>query len=1237
MMAPVPGTPSVVAFPDRGATMTKDPRPARRFSFLRRPRPPELDKTALLNALRAYRRGDFAVRLPGDWAGADGEIAEAFNDVVALSESLTREVTRVSETVGRQGDIRERAELPGAGGAWAASIKAVNTLIGDLVQPVSEVSRVIGAVAKGHLSRTMQLEIDGRPLRGEFLRIGQVVNTMVEQLAAFAAEVTRVAREVGTEGKLGGQAEVQGVAGIWKDLTDNVNSMAANLTSQVRNIAEVTTAVANGDLSKKITVDVNGEILELKSTINTMVDQLNSFASEVSRVAREVGTDGKLGGQAEVQGVGGVWQVLTDNVNFMAANLTSQVRNIAEVTTAVANGDLSRKITVDVKGEILELKSTINTMVDQLNSFAAEVTRVAREVGTEGKLGGQAEVKGVGGTWKDLTDNVNSMAANLTGQVRNIAEVTTAVATGDLSKKITVNVKGEILELKSTINTMVDQLNAFASEVTRVAREVGTEGKLGGQARVPGAAGLWRDLTDGVNQLAANLTTQVRAIAEVATAVTEGDLTRSIAVEASGEVAALKDNINEMIRNLRVTTEKNTEQDWLKTNLARLTRMLQGERDLVTVSRMILSQLAPLMNSQHAVLYTRNLQEPEPTLELVASYGFQERKGLASRFRLGEGLVGQCAYERERILLSEVPGDYIRIRSGLGSAPPLNIIVLPILFEREVKGVIELASFSRFNETHLSFLDQLSESIGVVLNSIEASMRTEALLKQSQSLTGELQSQQEELRKTNEQLEQQAENLRKSEELLKRQQEEVQHTNAELHAQAELLSEQKAQVERSNREIALAKQALEEKAEQLAISSQYKSEFLANMSHELRTPLNSLLILARLLEENPQRNLSEEQVEFAQIINSSGQELLKLINDILDLAKIESGTVTLDIDETPFADIGDDLERTFRQVAEEKGLSFSIEVAADLPSTITTDGKRLQQVLKNLLANAFKFTERGEVGLRIAPAGGDWRPRHPRLDGAGGVVAFAVRDTGIGIPQDKQQLIFGAFQQADGTTSRHFGGTGLGLSISREIAQLLGGEIAVASAPGEGSTFTFYLPLHHRGTLAPARPAGRPPRQASGKGGGAAEDTAAAAPAGKPAPRPGKRATPATGVQLRGKRVLLVDDDPRNVYAMTRILEQEGIEVTVARSGRDAIECLSLEPGLDLVFMDIMMPDMDGYDTMRRIRSIDRFQTKPIIALTAKAMKGDREKCLAAGATEYISKPLDVDRLMAVLHAGLQC
>src|SRR5262245_17303026 len=504
----------------------------------------------LLMAMLSFRNGDFAVRLPSDLTGLEGKIADAFNDIVEVSERRAQETARVSRAVGKEGKLRQRMIVPDARGGWANEVAAINLLIDDLVWPTTEVTRAIGAVAKGDLGQSMALEVEGRPLEGEFLKSARLVNKMIDQLSVFTSEVTRVAREVGTEGKLGGQAQVKGVSGVWKELTESVNQMAGNLTAQVRNIANVTIAVASGDLSKKITVDVRGEILQLKEAINTMVDQLRSFASEVTRVAREVGTDGRLGGQAVVPGAAGTWKDLTDSVNAMASNLTAQVRNIATVTTAVARGDLSRKITVDVKGEILELKETINTMADQRTGVAAEVTRVAREVGTEGALGGQAQVPGVAGTWKDLTDSVNSMASNLTAQVRNIAQVTTAVAKGDLSRKITVDVKGEILELKNPINTMVDQLNAFAGEVTRVAREVGTEGKLGGQAQVPGVAGTWKDLTDNVNFMASNLTGQVRNIAEVTTAVANGDLSKKITVDVKGEILELKNTINTMVDQL---------------------------------------------------------------------------------------------------------------------------------------------------------------------------------------------------------------------------------------------------------------------------------------------------------------------------------------------------------------------------------------------------------------------------------------------------------------------------------------------------------------------------------------------------------------------------------------------------------------------------------------------------------------------------------------------------------------
>ena len=1410
----------------------------------------------IADVTKAVATGDLSKKITVNVRGEILELKNTVNTMVDQLSSFAAEVTRVAREVGTEGKLGGQADVRDVAGTWKDLTDSVNSMASNLTAQVRNIADVTTAVATGDLSKKITVDV-----RGEILELKNTINTMVDQLRSFASEVTRVAREVGTEGKLGGQAEVKGVAGTWKDLTDSVNRMAGNLTDQVRNIADVTTAVANGDLSKKITVDVRGEILQLKDTVNRMVDQLRSFAAEVTRVAREVGTDGRLGGQADVHGVAGTWRDLTDSVNFMASNLTAQVRNIAEVTKAVANGDLSRKITVDVKGEILELKDTVNRMVDQLGSFAAEVTRVAREVGTEGKLGGQGEVQGVSGVWKDLTDNVNSMAGNLTSQVRGIARVVTAVANGELRRKLTVEAKGEIAELADTMNAMIDTLATFADQVTTVAREVGVEGKLGGQARVPGAAGTWKDLTDNVNQLAANLTTQVRAIAEVATAVTKGDLTREIKVDARGEVAILKDTTNEMIRNLRETTLKNSEQDWLKTNLAKFTRMLQGQRDLLAVGRLILSELASVVSAQHGAFYLlRTDGEAPPRLTLLAGYAYQRSAGATAEFAIGEGLVGQCALEKQKIVLTNVPPDYIRIGSGLGSAAPLNIVVLPMIFEEQVRGVIELASFDRFNPTHLDFLDQLMESIGIVINTIEANTRTEDLLTQSQSMAAELQQ-----------------------------------TNEELKEKAQLLAHQNAEVERKNAEVEHARQALEEKAAQLALTSKYKSEFLANMSHELRTPLNSLLILSDQLSRNAEGNLTAKQTEYAKTIHSSGNDLLNLINDILDLSKIESGTVVVDVSELRFTDLHSFVERTFRHVAESKNLTFTTQLGPALPRALQTDAKRLQQILKNLLSNAFKFTRHGEVALRIGPADPSVRFENDNLRAQEFVIAFAVSDTGIGIPADKQQLIFEAFQQADGSTSRKYGGTGLGLAISRELARLLGGEIQLISAPGQGSVFTLYLPSGfvpappRRRIEVPSSPVAREavapivlrdaePVDEVGDdrnsvqpgdrvllivendlafartmldaahdhgykgvitGFGAAaltlaeqfapeaitldislpdisgwrilerlkhapgtrhipvyvvttdEDeqrgwaTGALGVATKPLvsretldqviltlrrytdrrtrtivlvepdairemellslvphpdvravvartaaeglvavtgapvdclvisphlpdmtlesfvkrlvdldPRPGlpvlvyapqatfedhaaavRRVAPRVVVRdvrspdrlldqmalflhlglrdlpdrprqiiqdlhgsdktLAGRKVLIVDDDIRNIFALTSIVEQHQMVPIAAETGREAIRILEERPDVDIVLMDVMMPERDGLDTTRTIRQNPRLRALPIVAVTAKAMKGDREKCIEAGAWDYLSKPVDPDELLAMLRAWL--
>jgi signal transduction histidine kinase/CheY-like chemotaxis protein/HAMP domain-containing protein len=1006
--------------------------------------------------------------------------------------------------------------------------------------------------------------------------------------------------------------------------------------------------VKNGDFSVRMPLGWTGVAGKIADTLNDVIAANQTLGAELARVSRVVGKEGKLSQRIVLGGSDGVWSENIESVNSLIDDLVHPTSEMQRVIGAVADGDLSKKITGDLHGEMLELKNTINAMVDQLNRFVSEVTRVAREVGTEGKLGQAAAVTiEVGGVWKDLTDNVNLMAGNLTGQVRDIAEVTTAVANGDLSKKISADVKGEFLQLKNTVNAMVDQLNRFASEVTRVAREVGVEGKLGGQAQSAEVAGVWKDLTDNVNQLAANLTNQVRAIADVATAVTEGDLTRQVGVEASGEVAVLKDKLNEMIRNLRETTRENTEQDWLKTNLERFTRMLQGQRDLATVSSMILSELAPLVSAQHAVFYTLASLEDggEPVLLYQAGYGYKERKHLANQFRLGEGLVGQCAQEKERILLTDVPGDYVKISSGLGESVPLNIIVLPILFEGSVRAVVELASFSPFSLTHQAFLDQLTESIGLVLNTIEANTLTENLLKQSQSQAQELQSRQEELSTSNE----------------------------DLASQASRLAEQNSEVERKNQEVELAKRLVEEKAEQLAVSSKYKSEFFSNMSHELRTPLNSLLILAGELEENHEQTLTETQVEYASVIRSSGNDLLRLLDDILDLAKVESGTVTLEINELPLVELKDAIERDFGHVAKQQGLSLSVELEPGLPPAIATDANRLRQVLKNLVSNAFKFTEQGGVSMRLSVADNGWSLANEQLGRADEVIAISISDTGIGITPEQQQLIFEAFAQADGSTARQYGGTGLGLSISRELVRLLGGEVTLTSTLGEGSTFTLYLPWAPNGdtgrvaavppdppALQPSPPlefvssapngdvgvAGlavlevpalkpSPPAEfvssTPNDDGAAATPPTAEAPALQPLPRP---AHPA-GAGLAGKKALVVDDEVRNIFAVTALLERINLEVITAESGEEGVAVLKRTPDVDIVLVDIMMPGMDGYATMRAMRRLPSGGVPPLIAFTAKVGDGEEQRCIDAGASAYISKPVDPTELLLVLGEWL--
>jgi signal transduction histidine kinase/CheY-like chemotaxis protein/HAMP domain-containing protein len=1064
--------------------------------------------------------------------------------------------------------------------------------------------------------------------------------------------------------------------------------------------------------------------------------------------------------------------------------------------TAVRDGDFSMRLPKTGDPLLDQIAVVFNGMVEQLDRFTTEVTRVAREVGTEGKLGGQAEIRGVSGTWKSLTESVNAMASNLTSQVRNIAQVTTAVANGDLTKKIDVDAQGEILELKTTINTMVDQLSSFAAEVTRVAREVGRDGQLGGQAEVEGVAGTWKRLTENVNELAQNLTRQVRAIAGVTSAVAAGDLTRSISVEAKGEVAELKDNINSMVVSLRETIRANEEQNWLKTNLARIGGMMQGHRDLAVVADLVMEELTPLVQAQHGTFFVAEEDAGRETrLRLVAGYGLRADKDAPIQYRIGQSLIGQVAKSKRPIVVDEIPPGYIKISSGLGEASPANLAVLPLLFEGQVLGVVELASFTKFTPVQVSLLEQLTETLGVNVNAIVATSRTDALLKESQRLTAELQARSAELQARSE---------------------ELQASNADLEAQAAVLAAQKRDIETKNAEIERARQEIEERARQLALASQYKSQFLANMSHELRTPLNSLLILARLLTQNPGQNLTPKQVEYAHVIHSAGSDLLNLINDILDLSKVEAGRMDLRVVEFPLQSLIEDIQATFQPLTAERSLDFTVVTDPAVPRNLVTDRQRLRQVLSNLVSNAVKFTERGGVTLRVVLADG-------RTDPHGGpVIAFVVTDTGIGIAPEDLTGIFGAFQQGDGTLSRRYGGTGLGLSIAREVAALLGGEITAESEAGLGSTFTLHLPSAPPPTVTPAGPPTGLPDQLAppatmadpgaarewaapggttapargplearnllvlegtsggllnllahsavsdladggpvsiatvataadgitaltqapfqcvvvdlsvpsapdfldqvtrkaelrgipilararqGQPGGAderldlaglreklgelellpsldkvRERIAAALAAAPPVPSPATAADPMTrapaarasaapapaapvtadaaradavranavrtdGVReamtgtrhaaLSGRKALVVDDDPRNVFAIASTLRLSGMSVLEASSGQAGINVLITEPDIDVILMDIMMPGMDGYATMSVIRQMPDFARLPIIAVTARAMLGDREKSIAAGASDYVTKPVDPVELLSSIERWL--
>ncbi len=1457
----------------------------------------------IANVATAVADGDLSQKITIDVKGEIAELKDTINQMVDSLNIFSDEVTRVAREVGTEGILGGQAKVPDVAGTWKDLTDNVNYMASNLTTQVREIANVATAVAKGDLAQKIAIEA-----KGEIAELKETINTMVDSLNIFSDEVTRVAREVGTEGILGGQAEVPNVGGAWLELTENVNTMASNLTTQVREIASVTKAVANGDLSKKISEEEKGgEVLELSTIINTMVDSLNTLSNEVTRVAREVGTEGMLGGQAEVPNVAGAWLDLTGNVNTMASNLTSQVREIANVATAVANGDLSQKISIDVKGEIAELKDTINQMVDSLNVFAAEVTRVAREVGTEGMLGGQAKVPNVAGTWKGLTDNVNTMASNLTTQVREIASVTTAVANGDLSQKISEQGKGgEVLELSTTINIMVDALNIFADEVTNVAREVGTEGILGGQAEVPNVAGSWKDLTDNVNQMASNLTSQVRDIAGVSTALARGDFSRKIDVEVKGEVQELKNNINAMVdsfttivkaantiaegnftiemplrseadqlgialntmtENLKRISEENENEAWIKTGQAGLNDRMRGEQDLLTLSKNIISYLTKYLGGQVGVIYLAEKYEDKKRLRMTGSYAFTHRKSLKTTFDFGEGLVGQAALEKEAIVLSGIPGDYISVSSGLGEQKPRHILVQPFIIDGEVKGVIEIGSFESFNDNQLELVRSVGENIAITTNVSLDREKMRNLLEESQR---------------------QSEELLKQQEKLKIQSKELQMANDDLESKTKDLEMQKEDLQFSRVEV-------ERKAKELELASKYKSEFLANMSHELRTPLNSLLILSKDLSDNNRGNLSKDQQKSASIIYEGGLDLLNLINDILDLSKVEAGKLQIHPEEVVVDNLVKNLQNQFEPLAKSKKLKFIINCKPDAPQKIITDGQRLEQIIKNLISNAVKFTEKGSVDviIRKPEAGVNFREIVlPKSE----VLEVSVKDTGIGIPEAKRMMIFEAFQQAEGGTSRQYGGTGLGLTISRELSRLLGGEIHIESTEGKGSIFTVYIPTDL--TNAPIKemddamssfkeqpkndkvpdsksvdmleayiPDDRENLKVSessiliigddkdfaqavkstvqkhgykllfardGKEGmklaaqyqpngilldmeltdmkglivldhlkfnlktrhipvflmSAEDQSKEALLKGamgfnlKPVSKeevdvavkkmeelensPVKEllivqddevtlkaiesllrnkevniSTAATGKDalnklkshsfdcvvldlelqdtkgfeilkkiksaektidvplviytkkelskkdrkelekfgdsllvkaastteklldevslflhtaenklssrqkkimtelhhpkhvLKGKKVLIVDDDVRNSYALTKALSDSGMKVLVAKNGKIAIEELEQEKDIDIVLMDVMMPVMNGYEATAEIRKYKKYEDLPIISLTAKAMPEDKAKSLEAGANDYLTKPVNIEKLLDMVRLWL--
>ncbi len=1147
----------------------------------------------------AVANGNLTQKITVDAKGEIQELKGTINTMVDQLALFASEVTRVAKEVGTDGLLGGQAKVKGVSGTWLDLTNNVNGMANSLTAQVRNIADVTTAVANGNL--TQKITVDAK---GEIQELKGTINTMVDQLALFASEVTRVAKEVGTDGLLGGQAEVEGVSGTWLDLTNNVNGMANSLTAQVRNIADVTTAVANGNLTQKITVDAKGEIQELKGTINTMVDQLALFASEVTRVAKEVGTDGLLGGQAKVDGVSGTWLDLTNNVNGMADSLTAQVRNIADVTTAVANGNLTQKITIDAKGEILELKGTINTMVDQLSLFASEVTRVAKEVGTDGLLGGQAEVEGVSGTWLDLTNNVNGMANSLTAQVRNIADVTTAVAKGSLTQKITIDAKGEILELKGTINTMVDQLSLFSSEVTRVAKEVGTDGLLGGQAKVEGVSGTWLDLTNNVNGMADSLTDQVRSIKEVAMAVASGDLTREIDINAKGEFLELKNNINTMINVLSNSDTENKNQNWIKDGVSILNKVVLDKDKLSDQVKTAITKLSRYVNAGMGALYIYNANDK--VLKLEGSYAYVKRASISNEFKVGEGIVGQVAYEKQPILLTNVT-DNIEINSATTRNKALNTYTSPLIFKDELIGVIEIASYEPFNKVQLEYVES---TLTILSGSLYASLQAKA----TNNLLVQSQTQSEELEKQSIRLKQQ---------------------NEELENQRLAIDKQKNELEVKNEDLQAVQVEVNKRAKELEDASRYKSEFLANMSHELRTPLNSMLLLSNTLATSKKLDL-EKVNKHAAIIHGAGNSLLNLINDILDLSKIEAKLMTLNIEKVDAKELVEELHQLFSPQAENKQIELKKTISQHSLTSFVTDKTKLTQIIKNFLSNAIKFTdEHGIVELKIEA--------NTEADKDTRALKLSVTDSGIGIEKEKIDFIFEAFRQADGSTSRKYGGTGLGLSISKEFAGLLGGRIAVTSDVGKGSEFALFIPSkidtqtldeklienlddtpqqetqkqHTQNQVTPLVKASKAPATDSNP---IAQESDAPL---KGEPKKAEINCKKDEIQQGDTVILVVEDDKLFSSIIVDEVHRLGYKAIATYDGNSAIS-LAREYKPKAILLDLMLPILDGIEVLRVLKADIETRHIPIKILS---FSEDNSLTKKLGAVDFIKKPLSTDNL----------